>query len=192
MGLKRAFKCGHPRGEERECRPCAAERARRWRDQNHERATQSQRDRYHADVEASRADARAYKQARIERSKEIGRRGSRAYAERHPDRRKEQKVRYVHTHPEQIAAENCRARSRKAGVDPAIAATDVAWLKKRSSGKCEDCRCPFVARDPKWRFTVGHMIPISKGGGNDRSNLIAQCWDCNRRQGDCVHSGAAR
>ena len=51
---------------------------------------------------------------------------------------------------------------------------------KRDSFKCQYCgrSAPDVVLE------VDHIIPVSKGGDNDISNLITSCFDCNRGKRD--------
>ena len=51
---------------------------------------------------------------------------------------------------------------------------------KRDSLKCQYCgkSAPDVVLE------VDHIIPVSKGGDNDISNLITACFDCNRGKRD--------
>ena len=51
---------------------------------------------------------------------------------------------------------------------------------KRARGKCELCG---VDRKIK-SLDVDHIIPRSKGGANDISNLQALCFTCNRAKGN--------
>lgn len=41
--------------------------------------------------------------------------------------------------------------------------------------------CNHCGTDEK--LTVDHIIPISKGGGDDLINLQCLCWNCNRLKG---------
>lgn len=45
----------------------------------------------------------------------------------------------------------------------------------KTKGHCGYCGCmlPFVG------YTVDHVVPRSKGGGNELSNLMASCRTCN-------------
>jgi hypothetical protein len=44
--------------------------------------------------------------------------------------------------------------------------------------------CAYCGRrPPKIVLEVDHKIPISLGGSDELSNLIAACWDCNRGKG---------
>jgi 5-methylcytosine-specific restriction endonuclease McrA len=58
-------------------------------------------------------------------------------------------------------------------------------LVKRQRFRCYYCgvemRTRHAFKDP-CRATVDHVIPRSRGGGNDRSNLVAACADCNEQK----------
>lgn len=47
---------------------------------------------------------------------------------------------------------------------------------RRDSSQCVCCG----RKPPEVELEVDHVIPFSKGGGNDLSNLQALCFDCNR------------
>ena len=45
-------------------------------------------------------------------------------------------------------------------------------------------KCVFCGRGaPKVELEVDHILPFSKGGSNDPSNLQTLCFDCNRGKG---------
>lgn len=48
---------------------------------------------------------------------------------------------------------------------------------KRDNGKCQYCG---TSRD----LTLDHVVPRSKGGGSNWSNLVTACKRCNARKGD--------
>ncbi len=56
----------------------------------------------------------------------------------------------------------------------------------RSSGICYLCGEPvsFV------EFTIEHLFPLSKGGGNDLNNLRASHEKCNQKKGDSIFPGS--
>jgi HNH endonuclease len=47
----------------------------------------------------------------------------------------------------------------------------------RAQGLCEYCRCPELLNTGT--FSVDHVIPRSKGGGDDLENLAFCCQGCN-------------
>jgi len=48
-------------------------------------------------------------------------------------------------------------------------------------GCCFWCGCPLTM---SWWATVDHEIPLSRGGTDDRENLLLSCRRCNKRRGD--------
>ncbi|MCB1232983.1 MAG: HNH endonuclease [Verrucomicrobiae bacterium] len=55
-------------------------------------------------------------------------------------------------------------------------------VRERASGLCEYCHA-----SEEWqfvRFTIDHVIPQSKGGGDDLENLALSCRNCNERRGN--------
>ena len=53
-------------------------------------------------------------------------------------------------------------------------------VRKRDNGTCQGCG----SKDTK--LHVHHIIPLSSGGSNARSNLITLCEECHGR----IHAGA--
>jgi CRISPR/Cas system Type II protein with McrA/HNH and RuvC-like nuclease domain len=65
-------------------------------------------------------------------------------------------------------------------------------IYNRQDGYCYYCgvkmvRYPTVMNMPD-KFTVDHIIPISKGGKKDDENLVGACNQCNNAKGSaCGH-----
>ena len=53
-------------------------------------------------------------------------------------------------------------------------------ILKRDQNKCQYC---FKEINEK-SFFADHIIPMSKGGTNFKSNLISSCHDCNNKKKD--------
>lgn len=54
-----------------------------------------------------------------------------------------------------------------------------------SDHKCAHCGKRLSIRKESG-FTIEHVIPLNKGGTNDRKNLIALCEDCNQEKSDDI------
>ena len=62
---------------------------------------------------------------------------------------------------------------------PETTQVQVRW---QSQGLCEYCHAA-----EQWqyvRFTVDHVVPLSKGGVDSLDNLALACFHCNRRKSD--------
>lgn len=55
-------------------------------------------------------------------------------------------------------------------------------ILERDSYTCRFCG----KRAPETELEVDHVMPRSKGGSDDTSNLVTACRDCNRGKGDRV------
>jgi 5-methylcytosine-specific restriction endonuclease McrA len=124
-------------------------------------------------LEACRARSRAYaeanKAAALERfrkwwafNKEVHNARTRDWTRRNPLANAAKSRRY-------------KARKREAGGDHT---PDEVWLMyEDQGGLCAYCEAPLLGT-----FEVDHMIPLSRGGANDWSNLAVTCVSCNRRK----------
>lgn len=58
------------------------------------------------------------------------------------------------------------------------------WSAEGKSPQCVYCgQHIFSDRNP---LTVDHIVPLSKGGSSDRTNLVPCCFKCNKRKDDSV------
>ena len=56
-------------------------------------------------------------------------------------------------------------------------------IKKRDNYTC--CMCGnSIFKEPNLLLEVDHIIPVSKGGKTEASNLQTLCWRCNRKKGN--------
>ncbi len=65
-------------------------------------------------------------------------------------------------------------------------ATVLDDMLKAQGSKCAICETYIDAGS----FEVDHVIPYSRGGGNERTNLQLLCMPCNRKKGSSVEPKA--
>lgn len=53
-------------------------------------------------------------------------------------------------------------------------------IRQRAAGLCEYCHTQECWQYVK--FTVDHVVLLSKGGSDDQTNLALACFHCNRRK----------
>ncbi|WP_157379373.1 HNH endonuclease signature motif containing protein [Burkholderia ubonensis] len=74
-------------------------------------------------------------------------------------------------------ANEARRRSRKRESGGAHTADDVKALLTMQKGRCACCKC-----DIRKNYHVDHVVPLARGGSNDRLNLQLLCPTCNQRK----------
>ena len=68
-----------------------------------------------------------------------------------------------------------RQKRRGAGPLPRQGLLDEVWAEW---GGCYSCGISSAVE----RMTIGHILPLSRGGTNLIYNLAPQCWPCNKSQ----------
>ena len=58
-------------------------------------------------------------------------------------------------------------------------AAEILDIYRLQRGRCAYCRTAL-----KEKYHVDHILPLARGGTNDRSNLQLTCVDCNLRKSD--------
>ena len=56
------------------------------------------------------------------------------------------------------------------------------YVKWRDNYTCQYCGYDFIKNDFKRRLEIDHIVPRSRGGDNDRTNLICSCHNCNQEK----------
>jgi 5-methylcytosine-specific restriction endonuclease McrA len=59
------------------------------------------------------------------------------------------------------------------------------WTCAYCGDPVEDCADIYPA--PPKSATVDHKIPRSQGGGNDQTNLVTACYECNQAKMNFTH-----
>ncbi len=68
-------------------------------------------------------------------------------------------------------------RAREAACGGTITPEDIAEATTRQKGRCAECG------EKHRRLEADHIIPLARGGRNDRGNLQMLCRSCNARKG---------
>jgi hypothetical protein len=58
---------------------------------------------------------------------------------------------------------------------------DYVMIAQRANHRCEYCKAPEIVFH--FPFEVEHIIPVSRQGANDETNLALACRSCNLRKG---------
>jgi 5-methylcytosine-specific restriction endonuclease McrA len=63
-------------------------------------------------------------------------------------------------------------------------------LRKKQDNQCYYCGRQMNGRPGDHRnpagATLDHLTPLSRGGTDDETNLVASCWRCNQQKGDQI------
>jgi len=85
--------------------------------------------------------------------------------------------------PDKMRAKNHRRRARKTGNGGTHTADDIKRQGDSQSWKCW-WRGPGCLIDCKDKYHVDHLVPLSRGGHNNPSNLVISCPVCNLKKLD--------
>ena len=75
-------------------------------------------------------------------------------------------------------------RARKRNLSGTYTANQIQDMLKRQKSKCYYCHAKFEKNNGKDVYHIDHVIPLSRGGSNDISNIVCACPNCNRRKHD--------
>jgi 5-methylcytosine-specific restriction endonuclease McrA len=99
---------------------------------------------------------------------------SAAWRKANPDLNRAIKKAWVNANPEAVKAHHSKRRARELAAEGSHTKADIAEIKAAQKGKCAYCKQQLGSL---WH--VDHIVPLSKGGSNKRSNLQIACRSCN-------------
>lgn len=113
------------------------------------------------------------------------RQAKRRYSVQNPEKVREKNRRYRAAHPDKAATNLRNYKARKCAAQGTHTATDIEAQYQLQERRCKYCHCTMTDTPnlPNSR-TVDHVIPLSRGGRNDLSNLVIACQHCNFSKGD--------
>jgi 5-methylcytosine-specific restriction endonuclease McrA len=161
---------------------------KKWRVANGEREKAVSAEYRNRNGEAIRARHAAYRRENAEKEKMRhdkyrmeNKDRIREYGRQYYKKNKERMLRYIKErrllYPEIVTAANARRRATRLKARGGHTAADIRNLVSLQKGRCGYCKT-VVGR----LFHVDHIVPMSKGGGNDRRNIQILCGTCNMRK----------
>lgn len=186
--LKRCSKCSEllPRSEfhkrsdntdglRNECKACKNGYNRRYRQENKERVAAYNKRYCEENKEAVAASGKRYR----EENKETIAAYKKRWWSEHKEKCREQKAAsqraWRRNNPAKKAANARRRYARKRGAEGSHTAAEFKALCASAAWKCLRCGMPHDVR----LLTADHIVPLSKGGADDISNIQPLCRNCN-------------
>lgn len=165
-----------PDGRYSLCKVCRSKKAKEYRARPEVAAKEKARlaEAYEANKAAllERRRARYVANKPAERAKQV------AWRNANLDQHRQMCRDWAKRNPLKMRAIVSKRRALIHGNGGAYSAADVARLMQAQNELCNACRC-FLDD-----YHVDHVIPISRGGINDASNLQLLCPTCNRSKGN--------
>lgn len=150
----------------------ARDRLRRWRKANPDRARVLNRRSRERHLEKRRAESRLYQN----QHPEARRASQRRCRQRHPERNREEVRLWRKRNPIKANAITARRRARRRALPDTLTGEEAQQIL--AVGRCFYCGERF----PPGELALEHLIPVSKGGGTTRANIVAACRSCNSRK----------
>lgn len=164
-------------------------RSKAWRLANLDKERDAHKAQYLANKDKVKAAAKAWQLANPEKKRAIQkawelankdkkRATTKAWELANPDKKIAIAKAYREANPEKQRVHKANRKARTRNAPGSHTAADIARLFAEQSERCGYCAVS-IAND----YHVDHVIPLSRGGGNDPSNLCLACPRCNLSKG---------
>lgn len=165
------------------CKACEADLARERRSANREKYREADRLRRIANPDKFQTRDADYRS----RNPDARKKAQWEWRERYPERQSDASRRWREANPHKVADKNSRYRALL--VNSSVGVVDLEQLWGDDGGACQLCGDAIdIARtfpDPLSK-SVDHIVPLSKGGTHEQSNLQWTHLVCNQRKGATV------
>lgn len=160
---------------------------KKWRLNNPEKAREKDKRRYHNDPEGNKKRTAKYRTSNREkilaRAREIYAENPQKFRIKNQLRRAKNPRKHAIQHKEWKERNPDRIRhlwrmdaARRRGADGQHTEHDINNLLRGQRKRCVYCHTKLD------KFHVDHIVPVSKGGSNDRKNLQLLCPPCNHKK----------
>jgi len=181
--------CSH--GVDALCKPCNRAGAKKWYDDNSERARETQKNYYEANKEEIKDYARnwqvenrpiyyarhaRWRKKNREKLRDISRESRAAHPERNRIYRITRFSNPENREKKRIDTRNRRARKRNAPGKHTI--HDIRHQLEHQNELCYWCSQPLSDA-----YHIDHVIPLIRGGSNNPENIVCTCSKCNCTKG---------
>lgn len=142
------------------CKECQLAVAKRYREQNPDKAKESNRKWHNENLDIAHLIQRRWYEANREK-------------------RLKYYSRWRRSNRNATRQHSAKRRARKLGAGGEISALDIKLQYDRQLGKCYWC-----GRNVGESYHVDHVIPLSRGGSNTPCNIVIACPTCNYSKKD--------
>lgn len=149
---------------------------RRWRAENPEEVKERLRSHYWSDPEM----AREYARQTYDRLKDKKVAAKREERRKNPGVYRLASKRYYEKNTDKYRVWSRNYKVRKRGAEGFHTAADIKAIVAAQSYKCAYCRVDLR----KVKNHLDHIMPLARGGANDRRNLQVTCESCNLSKSD--------
>jgi 5-methylcytosine-specific restriction endonuclease McrA len=103
------------------------------------------------------------------------------YRQEHREEKAQYGAQWKKNNPDKVRAYCHRRRAIKMAVDGKYTAADIQRQGDSQGWKCW-WRAPGCLINCKDNYHVDHLVPLSRGGHNNPSNLVISCPTCNLKK----------
>lgn len=148
------------------CRECSSEKSKKYQIENKEKIAKRKA---------------AYRLENIESVKKIEKKASCRYVARNKMLHASRVASYRDRNPGKVAEAQRNAKAKRRGAIGSHVASDITAIFESQKGLCANC-CAKLCVSGRGKFHIDHVMPLARGGSNDKYNLQCLCPPCNLKK----------